>query len=794
MSRPPIILPTALDPLAAEQRWMVWKLVKNKKGKLTKPPYRADAPDRHASSTDPSTWRDLATAMGAYMQGLCDGIGLALFNSEIGAFDLDDCRDATTGVLHPWAQDKIERAESYAEVTPSGEGVRIIGIATGPPIHRKLSIPNANGVSVELYRRAERFITVTGRELGAASMLANIDGLLDQTLAELARKPTKPPKRDLDSLIKNGCGEDFGGDRSRAVWYVINQLLKQGRAPDDIVAILLDRANGISQHVHGQPRPPEYARRQVEKAQAADPRPTISLEVGHTERIVNELENLLIDSNRGLYQRGALIVSTGFAKMKAWDKKDVIAQVIEERGNYAMLEDMQAVANFLGFDKKGNLRPVNPTQPLVLTLKDRKSRLRLPILTGIVNCPSISSDGELLDQPGYDPATGVLFDPLDVQFPRVPDLPTKAMVQTALANILRAIETFAFETDDDKAVATSGIITGVARRGLPFAALHGFDAPVAGSGKSKLVYIISIVATGRRAAVMSQGDPPEFAKALCAILMRGDPLIPIDNCSQPLGGDLLNMALTQEFVEVRIIGYNKMITVQTKALITVTGNNLHVIGDLTRRCVIGRLDPKCERPELSQFDFDPIGYAMENRAQLVVDCLTILKAYHNAGRPNPPPRLQSFEHWSDTVRAALLWLGQGDPVRTMERLRKSDTAISDMIALFSAWYDEFADERVTANEAIEKAEAHMFVEALGTAGSSHPLREKQYTHGRLHNALMAVAKKHGQLDAGTLGKWLRSAKQRVVTIGEPGNEFAVAMVADGEKHGGVAAWKLQRRE
>jgi hypothetical protein len=39
------------------------------------------------------------------------------------------------------------------------------------------------------------------------------------------------------------------------------------------------------------------------------------------------------------------------------------------------------------------------------------------LLTGIVNCPSITVDGRLLDVPGYDPATGVLFDPLGVSLP-----------------------------------------------------------------------------------------------------------------------------------------------------------------------------------------------------------------------------------------------------------------------------------------------------------------------------------------------------------------------------------------
>jgi hypothetical protein len=230
MNHPPIILPRALQPLAALNRWVAWKLVmtKGKDGALrpTKVPYRADALDVKAKSNDPSTWRDLKTAMLAYDQDRCDGIMFAITGSDFGAFDLDDCRDAKSGDILPWAADKIERAKTYVEITPSGEGLRIIGLVTGEHVHRVLPMPNANGAKVELYRKATRFITVTGRELGAATTLANIDPLLDQTLAELDRKPPKPAKHDLDKLIKDGCGDDFGGDRSRAVWYVIHALLE----------------------------------------------------------------------------------------------------------------------------------------------------------------------------------------------------------------------------------------------------------------------------------------------------------------------------------------------------------------------------------------------------------------------------------------------------------------------------------------------------------------------------------------------------------------------------------------
>ncbi len=75
----------------------------------------------------------------------------------------------------------------------------------------------------------------------------------------------------------------------------------------------------------------------------------------------------------------------------------------------------------------------------------------------------------------------------------------------------------------------------------------------------------------------------------------------------------------------------------------------------------------------------------------MVAVLTILKAYHVAGRPNrPSPPLQSFIHWSDTVRGALLWLGQGDPVNTMQRLRATDPTIGNLRAFLTAWRDQFA--------------------------------------------------------------------------------------------------------
>src|SRR3954451_4161424 len=49
---------------------------------------------------------------------------------------------------------------------------------------------------------------------------------------------------------------------------------------------------------------------------------------------------------------------------------------------------------------------------------------KIPILTNIVEAPTLRPDGTVLDRPGYDPATGLLFDPGGVEFDPIPKNPT----------------------------------------------------------------------------------------------------------------------------------------------------------------------------------------------------------------------------------------------------------------------------------------------------------------------------------------------------------------------------------
>src|SRR6266446_10403142 len=97
-------LPPALAHLRGERVWVCWRWFWNGK-KWTKPPYRADEPERHASTSDSSTWGSHEQAVKQVLAGNADGIGFALKGRNIGGIDLDHCRDPETGVIDQWADE-----------------------------------------------------------------------------------------------------------------------------------------------------------------------------------------------------------------------------------------------------------------------------------------------------------------------------------------------------------------------------------------------------------------------------------------------------------------------------------------------------------------------------------------------------------------------------------------------------------------------------------------------------------------------------------------------------------------
>ncbi|WP_156944339.1 hypothetical protein [Bradyrhizobium sp. Ec3.3] len=403
----------------------------------------------------------------------------------------------------------------------------------------------------------------------------------------------------------------------------------------------------------------------------------------------------------------------------------------------------------------------DPPMDVAKTILARTGEWHFQTIVGVLTTPTMRPDGSLLTRPGYDPATQLLL-LAPPKMPAIPASPSKADALHSLSLLEDLLTEFPFADDVSKSVALSALITPIARGAFPVAPMHVFSAPAAGSGKSYLSDVVASAAIGQLMPVMAAGrNDEETEKRLGAALMAGQPLISIDNVTNGLGGDALCIAIERSSVRMRILGLSENARVEARGTtFFASGNNITIIGDMTRRVITAVLDPEIERPELRVFRKDPVAMVMSDRGAYVAAALTICRAYVAAGRPQPAKRLASFEGWSDVVRSALIWLGKADPVASMERARELDPQTVELRAMLEAWSSAVGmgvGNSCTCAQAIDTADGDNpeFLEALETA-------TKQ------------------KLTAGTLGAWLQRRRGTVVDR----KRFAV----ESNKKGGSKWW------
>jgi putative DNA primase/helicase len=291
-------------------------------------------------------------------------------------------------------------------------------------------------------------------------------------------------------------------------------------------------------------------------------------------------------------------------------------------------------------------------------------------------------------------------------------------------------------------------LTALQRRLLESVPLFAFDAPTQRSGKSLLAESLGIFATGRKPAAVGvprEGD--EFRKAITSALRENQAQVNLDNITRPLDSSDLARALTQSEYADRLLGANRMLRLPTNILWTATGDNLMFHGDLPSRTLISRIDPQVERPEDRHFAIaDLPAHLREHRKRLVAAALTVVRAFHVAGRPrqNVKP-WGGFDQWSREIREPLVWLGLADPCASREQIVANDPDRELTAEVFRAWHAAFGEQALLAREVI----------AAAGDGAYEELRQ----------ALLVIAARRDdsqKIDALRLGHWLKSKKDRVV--------------------------------
>jgi hypothetical protein len=226
----------------------------------------ATAPEQHASTTDPSTWSDYNTALAAVQAKAADGLTYILTKDDPhAAIDIDNCRDLRTGSIDVWAQNFLDTGRhSYSEITPSGTGCRIWGLAKGSSVHRKFSLViDGKDIAAELFRATNKALTITGYRLDTIRAFTNIDRVIDWGIAWGERRKAaaleaatssngnsfdssgcKYSIEQIELIVRNGAPD--GTNRSEVFHSIIGHYLGCGWAAEQIHEHLAQNPSGIA--------------------------------------------------------------------------------------------------------------------------------------------------------------------------------------------------------------------------------------------------------------------------------------------------------------------------------------------------------------------------------------------------------------------------------------------------------------------------------------------------------------------------------------------------------------------
>ena len=429
---------------------------------------------------------------------------------------------------------------------------------------------------------------------------------------------------------------------------------------------------------------------------------------------------------------------------------------------------------------------VDPPTPVVKTLMDRGEWSHIRPLDAMVSWPVLRPNGSVFDGVGYDAqtrcySTGTIR--LDI-----PPCITPDHVANARAKLDDIIGQFPFERPEHRSVWFAALLSVLARPAIRGPVpMFIFDANDRGSGKTLLCDTIGAILTGNKLPRRGVPDKDEeWGKIMLGIGIGGYPMILFDNVNGTLKSATLDMVLTGESFQNRVLGLNKEMKVPIRTVFLVSSNNAMVSTDLVRRSLNSRLAAP-ERPEMrTGWKHDLPAAAVEMRGELLSAAFTILLGYEQAGRPRQTVRpLGSYESWSERIQSVLVWAGMPDPVVTQDELRVHADQESDQLdTLIVAWAKCFGAEEKKASEVVRYAVDY------GTATRTHSPEPRDE---ELLSALELIADGR-KLTAGLLGyrlrkwrnKWRNGVSfQSVVTSGgvnkwavsaSPGNGDAGGMV------------------
>jgi hypothetical protein len=193
--------------------------------------------------------------------------------------------------------------------------------------------------------------------------------------------------------------------------------------------------------------------------------------------------------------------------------------------------------------------------------------------------------------------------------------------------------------------------------------------------------------------------------------------------------------------------------VRNRSLITLTGNNPNITGDMARRALQIDILPQSADPERDRYKFNPAEIMQHRRTVFLQAAFIALRAFRLSGMPRQGlPAVGSFDDWSRKVRDLVFWLTDYDVSEGFRRNKAEDPRRQGDAALLAALYGNFGSNPFKAADVMG---IHRRV--LDHRRSSLILPAPTPTEHAVHEALEDVLGAR-DLTAKIFGFWARRIK------------------------------------
>jgi hypothetical protein len=392
---------------------------------------------------------------------------------------------------------------------------------------------------------------------------------------------------------------------------------------------------------------------------------------------------LLLDSN----EPPRFFVRTGKIVMPEDDESGImsLSPIMGKR----LRAELSRLADFIeiGTGKNAGIRNVSPPDDAVEFLEAMVPWRGLPPLRSLAACPVVTSSG-VRRTSGYDWDQRVYVNlPADVPEWTGGD-PVKFIFEELLCD-------FPFDSDASRANTLALMMLPILRPVIDGPTpLHLIEAPTQGTGKSLLAKVALLSTLGQCGAMTVPKDEDSWSKKITSALVKGSPVVFIDNIAHKLDSESLAAVLTTTSWTDRILGQTSNVDVPNAAVWIATSNNCKMSPDIARRTLYIRLDSEMEHPE-ERADFkhqDIVEFAINNRLLILSALSEIAERWINKGRLLGREKMGSFESWAKVVGGCLAANGVEGFLSNREQLQSSANDERDIwAAVFAHCYERYLD-------------------------------------------------------------------------------------------------------